>query len=259
MQDIVVPQIFTENKCTFAPQFALQMFQFKQFAISQDKCGMKISSSACMLGSLAQVKQGTQHILDIGTGTGLLALMLAQRVDCEIDAIEIDAEAASQAAQNFASSPWANRLQVIEADITRWAFETAKKYDMIVCNPPFFRTATLSLDKKRRLARHENSLEVPVLAEIAATLLAEKGDIWLLIAAESYSYYGAIFGEKGFFICHEIALWDSPEAEKAFCYILHFSREATEKLPEKVYFRTAKNGEYAPEYVAAMKEYLVIF
>lgn len=235
------------------------MFQFKQFAIHQDKCGMKISSAACMLGSLARADKETQSLLDIGTGTGLLALMLAQRYEMKIDAIEIDADAALQATQNFAQSPWANRLQLFHADITNYAFETAKKYDMIVCNPPFFRAATLSTNEKRRLARHENRLDVPMLAEVFTTLLAEKGHIWLLIAAESYTHYLTILEAKGLFLFHEIAIWDSPEASNNFCYILAFSREKREKQTEKYHFRTAKNGDFAPEYIAAMKDFLIIF
>ncbi len=243
------------------------MFQFKQFVINQDKCGMKISSSACMLGSLAHISQNVCTVLDIGTGTGLLALMIAQRTallpDYQkvvlIDAIEIDTDAALQAAQNFATSPWKNRLHLIHTDITTWAFETEKRYEMIVCNPPFFRTSSLSIDEKRRLARHENSLDVPVLADIATTLLTKNGTIWLLIAAASYTHYLSIFEEKKLLLCHEIALWDSPEAEKCFCYILQFSSRQEGKISEKYYFRDAKNGAYSADYEKAMKDFLIIF
>lgn len=243
------------------------MFQFKQFGIHQDKCGMKISSSACMLGSLAHISKDVCSVLDIGTGTGLLALMIAQRTYLvtdyqsivKIDAIEIDKDAALQASQNFAASPWANRLSLIQADITQWAFETEKRYEMIVCNPPFFRTSSLSSDEKRRLARHENSLDVPILANIITTLLTENGTTWLLIAENSYSHYVAIFGAKNLFLCHEIALWDSPDAEKCFCYILQFSKKEREKTSEKCYFKVSKNGTYSADYEKAMKDFLIIF
>lgn len=235
------------------------MFQFKQFIVHQDQCGMKISSAACMLGSLAVIELETHTILDIGAGTGLLSLMLAQRCEANIEAIEINKDAAQQARENFSGSPWRNRLALIEEDVSEWFLKTDKQYDMIVCNPPFFRMATVSTEQKRRLARHEHSLDVRLIATIATKLLYAHGTIWLLIAAESYLHYLSIFEEKHFFLYHEIALWDSPEAEKPFCYILAFGQTSKTKLSEKIYFRTAKNGVYSEEYIAAMKEYLIIF
>eukprot|EP01136_Pigoraptor_vietnamica_P012822 Opistho-1_new@53158 len=112
-------------------------FQFKQFTIHQDKCAMKVSTDACIQGAWTPIANDVVHVLDIGTGTGLLSLMLAQRnSNIHIDAIELDADAARQAQENISASPWADRVDVMQGDVT--AYQFAKQYDMVICNPPFF-------------------------------------------------------------------------------------------------------------------------
>ena len=111
----------------------MSAFHFKQFSIEQDRCAMKVSLDACVFGALCETDKA-EHILDIGTGTGLLSLMLAQRTHAHIDAVELDELAAQQAIQNVENSPFSKQIKVHPTNIKQ--FKGAKKYDLVVCNPP---------------------------------------------------------------------------------------------------------------------------
>src|SRR5262245_25570320 len=117
-------------------------FQFKQFRIEQDKCAMKVSTDACIQGAWTPIEENVRNVLDIGTGTGLLSLMLAQRKPgIRIEAIEIEEQAYKQAAENVAYSPWAEQIHVIPGDVRNDSLN--RKFDLIVCNPPFFQNSLL--------------------------------------------------------------------------------------------------------------------
>ena len=112
------------------------MFRFKQFAVRQDRCPMKVGTDGVLLGAWAEVRPGDRRMLDVGTGTGLIALMLAQRSAAWITAVDIDVECATQAAENFAASPWADRLDAVSVAVQR--YDPVEKFDLIVSNPPYY-------------------------------------------------------------------------------------------------------------------------
>lgn len=167
-------------------------FHFKQFSVHQDRCAMKVSTDACIQGAWTPINDGVADVLDIGTGTGLLSLMLAQRNNLiNIDAIELDAEAASQATENFNTSPWMDRLRVVNADVRAYSF--TKQYDMVICNPPFFSNSLLGDDGKRNAVRHSLSLSfADVFDAINKTLKPEGYASVLLPAAEHEVWVGVI-------------------------------------------------------------------
>jgi tRNA1Val (adenine37-N6)-methyltransferase len=161
-------------------------FQFKQFRIQQDKTAMKVCTDSCILGAYAPVAYAGQ-ILDIGTGTGLLALMVAQRSQAQIDAVEIDKAAASQATDNVAASPFHDRIRVHSSSIQAYSVRCRKKYDVIITNPPFFSNHLKSQDLRHNVALHNESLQLPELAIIVSYLLDKDGSfIVMLPVHETY-------------------------------------------------------------------------
>lgn len=158
-------------------------FYFKQFAIAQDKCAMKVGTDGILLGAWAKLPENAQ-ILDIGTGTGLLALMLAQRSQSSntfpntfIDAVEIDHDAYQQAKENIESSPWRDRINIDHASIQDWAIACSQQYDLIISNPPFFENAFKPSQNSRNLARHSDSLSQTDILQIASQLLKPNGHL----------------------------------------------------------------------------------
>lgn len=154
---------------------SLEPFRFKKFSVKQDKCSMKIGTDGVLLGAWASIADEPGNILDIGTGTGLIALMLAQRCETEqIDAVELEPEAFEQAVDNFENSPWADRLYCYHTSLQEFAGETDETYDLIISNPPFF-LPNPQADKKRSIARHHGHLSHEELIRCSAKLLSKNG------------------------------------------------------------------------------------
>ncbi|WP_240723642.1 tRNA1(Val) (adenine(37)-N6)-methyltransferase [Flavobacterium sp. J27] len=157
-------------------------FKFKQFTVNQDRCAMKIGTDAVLLGSWTPLINNPYAILDIGAGTGVLALMLAQRSSAEqIDAIEIDDDAFEQATENFEASPWNDRLFCFHAGLDEFMEEPEDEYDLIISNPPFYTEDHKTSNTKRDLARFEDALPFEDLIEAADLLLSENGVFSIII------------------------------------------------------------------------------
>lgn len=158
-------------------------FQFKQFTVWHDKCAMKVGTDGVLLGAWTSVK-GARRILDVGTGTGLVALMLAQRSepDAAIVALEIDEKAVKQAQENIARSPWANQIEVVHADFKE--YHPGEKFDVIVSNPPYFVDSLGCPDHQRNVARHNDSLTYESLLKGVAESLTENGTFTVVIPAD---------------------------------------------------------------------------
>lgn len=155
-------------------------FQFKQFTIHQDQCAMKVSTEACIFGAWVPDTKPTR-VLDIGTGTGLLGLMLAQRIGAPIDAVELDAKAVDQARRNIMDSPWPDRITMIEGNIFEYAKNTSHSYDLILSNPPFFTNSLKSKVNQKNLAKHDSAeFNKASLAKVLKTLLSETGKAYIL-------------------------------------------------------------------------------
>jgi tRNA1Val (adenine37-N6)-methyltransferase len=165
-------------------------FSFKQFTIRQDRCAMKVGTDGVLLGVLAPVlapAENSMRILDIGTGTGLVAIMLAQRTGggAQISAVEIDSEAAVQARENASETPW--NIDVYNNSIQDFALECQEKFDLIVSNPPFFVNSLKAPEKSRNTARHTDTLSFEDLVISAEKLLADKGLFTVIIPYSSES------------------------------------------------------------------------
>ncbi|HEY9168354.1 MAG TPA: methyltransferase [Lutibacter sp.] len=163
----------------------MKPFQFKQFTILQDKTAMKVGTDGVLLGAWVDLNFYPNSILDIGAGTGLIALMMAQRSDAEIiDAIELNEAAYEQTVENFENSAWADRLFCYHASLQEFVAEIEDKYDFIISNPPFYTSTYKELSEARAMARHSESLSYTDLLESTSKLLSEKGNCAFIIPFE---------------------------------------------------------------------------
>lgn len=156
-------------------------FRFKQFTVFQDSCAMKVGTDGVLLGAWTNVNK-CNHILDVGVGTGLVALMLAQRnKDACIYAIDIDDDCVAQAHKNIENSPFAEQIGVEKKSFQEYAATTNHRYDLIVSNPPYFQNALKSPSRSRNYARHNDSLSFFEIMSQGASLLNEDGRIALIL------------------------------------------------------------------------------
>jgi tRNA1Val (adenine37-N6)-methyltransferase len=182
-------------------------FQCQQFRIDQSDAAMKVTTDACALAAWVPLEHA-RRILDIGTGTGVLALFAAQRAtQAQVDAIEFEPQAARQAAANFAASPFAERLQLIEGDVRRYR---TCRYDTILCNPPFFSGSTVNRCDRLASARHDLSLSLTDLLAAIAALLAANGCAWLLLPVDSAQRAEAACAQFGLHLRERRALISQP-------------------------------------------------
>jgi tRNA1Val (adenine37-N6)-methyltransferase len=202
---------------------ANQWFRFKQFTIRQDQCAMKVGTDGVILGAWTAV-EGAERALDIGTGTGLLALMLAQRsAELTIDAIEIDPAAAGQAAANVAASLYAGRIRVRQCDFRTFDVGAGGSYDLVICNPPFFNKSFKPGEITRTLARHTDTLDLPLLFSGAAGLLSQQGRISIILPSGQASYANDLARQHGFYPARIMEIFSVPSsAPRRHC--MEFSR-----------------------------------
>jgi tRNA1Val (adenine37-N6)-methyltransferase len=181
-------------------------FQFKQFSIADDKCAMKVGTDGVLLGAWVDVGQA-KNILDVGTGSGLIALMLAQRSSPEIklDALEIESEDAEQAKENVLHSPWPAKINVINSSLQE--FKPSLKYDLIVSNPPFFNS--IKPPGKRKNARHTESLSSEDLLQFTMDMLSENGTLALILPTKEGNDFHAKANLQGLFCMKQCAVFSS--------------------------------------------------
>lgn len=160
----------------------MSTFKFKQFSVQHDKCAMKIGTDGVLLGAWCPIDNNPFSVLDIGAGTGILSLMLAQRSNAEqIDSLEIDEEAYEQCVENFENSPWSDRLFCFHAGLDEFVDEPEDEYDIIISNPPFYSENYKTDSSQRDLARFQDALPFEDLIEAADLLLSENGIFAVII------------------------------------------------------------------------------
>lgn len=176
-------------------------FQFKAFLIRQDQCAMKVGTDGVLLGAWADVSSA-QHILDIGAGTGLIAIMLGQRTQdtaAVVHAVEVDTASAKQALENMRAAPWADRLMLFETSIQDYARLTDQRYDLIVSNPPFFSGGTFSGNQDRNDVRHTVKLPHGDLLTSVRRLLSPKGKFCVILPLIEGMRFQEMAAEYGLF------------------------------------------------------------
>jgi len=233
----------------------MSVFQFKQFSVNQDQTAMKIGTDGVLLGAWTTIENNPKAILDIGTGTGIIALMLAQRSNAEqIDAFEIDESAYEQAVENFENSPWSDRLFCFHAGLDEFLEEPEDEYDLIVSNPPFFSEDFRSENEQRDLARFQGAMPFEDLVEAADLLLSENGIFSVIIP----------FHEEDRFIelCAEVELFPikitrvkGAQNTKIIRSLLAFKRFELAVLTADELVIEISRHEYTPEYISLTKDF----
>lgn len=184
-------------------------FKFKQFTIHQDRCAMKVGTDGTLLGAWALAPAGECRILDIGTGTGLIALMMAQRFPkAEIIGIDIDGDAVCQARENVIASPFNDRISMVEGDVSD--YHTNQCFETIVSNPPFFVSSLECPDSQRSIARHTSSLTYKTLFKSVNRLLSDSGSFSLVIPSDYRSQLESEAALMGFFVTRICSVRTTP-------------------------------------------------
>ena len=231
------------------------MFSFKKFIVEQNRCAMKIGTDGVLLGAWTPIENNSFSILDIGTGTGIIALMLAQRSAAEqIDALEIDEEAYEQATDNFENSPWNDRLFCFHAGLDEFVEDPKDEYDLIVSNPPFYSEDYKSENEQRDLARFQDAMPFEDLIEAAALLLSENGIFSVIIPFKEESTFLALAKDSELFPLKITRVKGTPTSEIKRS-LLAFRRNETSNFPiDELIIETARHI-YTPEYIGFTKDF----
>lgn len=229
-------------------------FRFKQFSINQDQCAMKIGTDSVLLGAWASLENNPHSILDIGAGTGIISLMLAQRSDAElIDALEIDGNAYEQCVDNFEQSPWGDRLFCYHASLETFVEEIEDKYELIISNPPFYAEDYKTENKQRDLARFTDAMPFNHLIEGVSKLLDKQGVFCVIIPFKEEAHFIHLASKANLFpteICHIKGNPSSKIKRSLIAFSFHESDIATETL-----IIETERHQYTDKYISLTKDF----
>lgn len=233
-------------------------FAFKQFTIKQDLCAMKVGTDAVLLGAWI-IPNGSANILDIGTGTGIISLMLAQKSKAEIDAIDIDENAVIQAKQNISESNFSNNIIVNHISFQDFAKSSGKKFNLIVTNPPYFEQSLKSSDQKRSHARHADVLPFEDLLDGVIKLLDAKGKFCLILPKLEAEKFRALAEKKGLHLSKLLRIKSRADKDMDKRHIMQFEFTPTEFSETTLVIEQNERHQYTPEYKELTKDYYVNF
>jgi tRNA1Val (adenine37-N6)-methyltransferase len=233
----------------------MSKFTFKQFSIEQDKTAMKVGTDGVLLGAWAPVNHNPFSILDIGAGTGIIALMLAQRTSAEqIDALEIDEEAYEQAVDNFENSPWGDRLFCFHAGLDEFIEEPEDEYDLIVSNPPFYAEDYKTENDQRDLARFQDAMPFEELIEAADLLLSENGIFAVILPFKEEQKFISLAKEFELYPTKITHVKGTPKSEIKRS-LLAFSRNENQEFDIDELIIEIDRHVYTPEYIELTKDF----
>lgn len=232
-------------------------FQFKQFSIEQDRCAMKVGTDGVLLGAWATLTNNPYSILDIGSGTGLIALMLAQRSNAEqIDAIEIDENAYEQCVENFENSSWGDRLFCYHASFQEFVEEMhdEEQYDLIISNPPFYTSSYKSENEQRDLARFEDALPFEHLLQGSSLLLSEKGVFCVIIPFAEEENFISFAKQVDLYPFKISRIKGTPTSETKRSLIAFSKAKNNNPATDLLVIETSRH-EYTQEYINLTREF----
>ena len=228
-------------------------FQFKEFTIHQARSAMRVTTDACILGAWVAKHFSTQKsVLDIGSGTGLLLMMMAQQISGRLTGIELDEAAFHESLFNVSESPWNDRIKVIHDDIRRYHPEAC--YDLIVSNPPFYENDLQRPDPSQNMAMHGSGLTLPALADAVDRLLDESGQAIIMLPPHRMEIFTNEMKHAGLFDQKSLTLKHSRN-HKIFRSIRVFARSTTLEPTEETLIIREPDGSYSDAFNVLMKPY----
>jgi tRNA1Val (adenine37-N6)-methyltransferase len=233
------------------------VFHFKQFSVVQGRSAMKVGTDGVLLGAWVPV-EGASRILDAGTGTGLIALMLAQRQpEAVITGIDVDEGSCSDASLNFENSPWRQRLEVVHTSLQEFALQKAceNTFDLIVSNPPYFNRSLPAQTPGRTLARHNDTLGPADIIVAAKRLLRPAGKLALILPVSEYVSFGSMAKESGMYEHRKMAVSPVPSKPAHRIMSCWGLAPAETCLAEELTIEEAERHQYTADYVALTRDF----
>lgn len=231
------------------------VFHFKQFAVDQADCAMKINTDGVLLAAQVE-EQHYRTILDIGSGTGVIALMLAQRFQqAQVDAVELDPAAADRAASNFANSAFQARMHLFKGSFQ--ALTPADRYDLIISNPPFYTDSLKNPDQRKTLARHTDIQFFEEMIQFAFTQLSEEGTLQLILP-EALAEQVVELAYGRLFLQRSLSIY-SFEGQELVRKVIQLGRHTLPTIRTEDLVIYAERGVYTPAYKQLLKEYFLAF
>ena len=231
------------------------MFRFKQFAIRQENAAMKVGTDGALLGAWCDVSKAN-NILDIGTGTAIIAMMVAQRNStAAITAIEIDEKALIDANFNVKNCPWTNRIKIIQSSLQEYT--PTLKFDSIISNPPFFENSLKSNSRSKIKARHTDSLHYSDILNFASIHLSNIGVLHLILPVENAKKCIETAIEGGFYLKRICKVHPVPN-KNAHRFVFELTKNATPTISESLIIETGKRHDYSLDYIALTKAFYTI-
>ena len=230
-------------------------FRFKQFSVYQGLCAMKVNTDGVLLGAWAEVS-GAKNIIDIGTGTGVIAMMMAQKNQtAHIDAIDIDEEAFTQAGKNFKDTPWAERLSPHHVSLQN--FSPEKKYDVVISNPPYFFKDFQSVYAQRNIAKHSTELSYEDLASGIARLMSDEGRAFLVLPIFNFAAFEEIALRAKLFVTQKAEV-TAIKGKQPYVVLLQLEKVQRETILSKIDIHEA-DGSFTQQYKAITKDFYLKF
>ena len=232
-------------------------FQFKQFKIIQERAAMKVGTDGVLLGAWADLA-GVVKVLDVGTGTGLIALMLAQRSNAEITGIEIEKNAAEEATANKQNSPWGNRIKIQNISFQDFVKFSDEKFDLVISNPPFFTNSQKSNCDYLAMARHNHLLPLQELANGAGKLLQQNGKLAVILPVNSSREFTKTVLNEGFFLIRETEVHPNSLKKPHRC-LLEFSKTPKTFFKDFIGIHTDDGSDFTEPYKTLTREFYLNF
>ena len=232
-------------------------FQFKQFKIIQERAAMKVGTDGVLLGAWTNVS-GAEKILDVGTGTGVISLMIAQRTNAEITGIEIENNAAEEATENARNSPWNNRIKIYAISFQDFVKTTDEKFDLVISNPPFYTNSQKSKCLNLAMAKHNHLLPLPELAKSAGKLLEQNGKLAVILPADSAWVFTKTALNEGFFLIRETEVRPN-KTKKPNRYLLEFSKTKGVLKKDFINIHTENGSDFTELYKTLTRDFYLNF